>query len=90
MASFGTPTLGYRVHMTDTHDEMNPHPMPTDGQPQPDGPSTAGAHPTDPQADPSAPASPPTPPPTEDVDAQAPGLYVDSETGPVPEPNEPA
>ena len=27
---------------------------------------------------------------TRDVDAQPPGLYVDDETGPVPEPNEPA
>jgi len=26
----------------------------------------------------------------DDIDAQAPGLYVDSATGPVPEPNEPA
>lgn len=26
----------------------------------------------------------------DDVEAQPPGLYVDEETGPVPEPNEPA
>lgn len=52
------------------------------------------ASPVDPHRSPRRPAEPTLAPEPEgahdDVDAQAPGLYVDSTAGPVPEPNEPA
>ena len=70
--------------MTDSSNEMNPTPMPSNGETvQPAGPSTAGARPTQPGPDDAEQNA------TDAVDAQAPGLYVDQDTGPVPEPNEP-
>ncbi|MDP2292226.1 MAG: hypothetical protein Q8M22_13635 [Actinomycetota bacterium] len=65
--------------MSETSDEMNTSRLrPGGDEPGPNEPTTDSPRRDEPGPD------------DTDVDAQPPGLYVDEETGPVPEPNEPA